>query len=376
MMRLLSLSLTLFFCFNATALAARPKSGVWRFELQYPITKIPFVMELEPTRKGWEATLINGRERLNLGLARVAKGVWTYQLQTYQNYLEFTHISAKSIRGNFVKATVNPPEKVPFSAIPGPIHRFNRPQKKSTISLNGKWSMEMTNSEGKTTQAIALFDQSGDTLNASILTPTGDYRYIDGHVSGEEFVSAAFDGVYNFVFKGKLSGEVLSGSIAGKSISTFTAKRNEQASLPDPLKQTQIEQVSFKFPDVSGREFSLEDFKGKPVILQIFGSWCPNCIDELDFLEPWYLNNKSKGVEIIALSFEYASTPAEAMKHLKRVIEKRKIPYTVLLAGTSREDKPEEKLPTLKNFISFPTTIFLDKNHKVKKVHDVRNFYR
>jgi hypothetical protein len=51
------------------------------------------------------------------------------------------------------------------------------------------------------------------------------------------------------------------------------------------------------------------------------------------------------------------------------VIEKRNIPYTVLLAGTSRTDKPEDKLPGLKNFISFPTTIFLDRKHRVKKVH-------
>lgn len=369
MMRLLSLSLTLFFCFNATALTARPQSGVWRFELLYPNTKIPFVMELEPTRKGWEATLINGRERLNLGLARVEKGVWIYQLQTYQNYLEFTHISAQSIKGNFVKATVTPVEKVPFTATHGPIHRFNRPQIKSSVNLNGKWSMEMVSSDGKKTPAIALFDQSGDTLNASILTPTGDYRYIDGHVSGDEFISAAFDGVYHFTFQGKMVNHSLVGTINGKSITTFTAKKDEQASLPDPLKQTQIEIVSFKFPDVNGKDFSLKDFKGKPVVLQIFGSWCPNCIDELDFLGPWYLSNKSRGVEIIALSFEYASSPAEASKHLKKVIEKRKIPYLVLLAGTSREDKPEEKLPTLKNFISFPTTIFLDKNHKVKKVH-------
>ncbi len=369
MMRLLCLGLGVFLSWSVLARGALPQSGVWRFELEYPSTKIPFVMELEPTRKGWKATLINGRERLDLGLARVDKGVWYYQLQTYQNYLEFTHISGKSIRGHFVKATTNPVEKVPFVAIHGPIHRFDRPQIKSNINLSGKWSMELTSGDGKKTPAIILFDQSGDTLNASILTPTGDYRYIDGHVTGNEFIAAAFDGVYHFTFQGKLEGETLTGSLSGKSITHFSAKKNPQAQLPDPYTQTQIEQVSFKFLDVFGKEFTLEDFKGKPVVLQIFGSWCPNCIDELDFLGPWYTRNKKRGVEIIALSFEYATTPEAARKHLKKVIEKRNIPYPVLLAGTSRADKPEDKLPTLKNFISFPTTIFLDRNHKVKKVH-------
>lgn len=326
-------------------------------------------MELEPTRKGWQATLVNGRERLDLGLARVEKGVWTYQLQTYQNYLEFTQISPRMIKGFFVKATVQPVEKVPFVATPGPIHRFDRPEVKASVNLNGKWAMELVSPDGKKTPAIILFDQAGDTLNASILTPTGDYRYIDGHVSGNEFVAAAFDGVYHFRFSGKLDGDALTGTLAGKSQTTFTAKKDPAAQLPDPLTQTQIEQVSFKFSDVLGKEYTLEDFKGKPVVLQIFGSWCPNCIDELDYLGPWYTQNRKRGVEIIALSFEYAETPEAARRHLKKVIEKRKIPYTVLLAGTSRADKPEDKLPSLKNFISFPTTIFLDRQHRVKKVH-------
>lgn len=369
MMRLLCLSLSLFFSFYAAARQSRPQSGIWRFELNYPNTQVPFLMELEPKRRGWQATLINGKERLDLGLVVVQKGNWKIALQTYQNYLEFTHISATSIKGYFVKPTSNPVEKIPLTGRPGPIHRFNRPIQKSSIELSGKWAMEMTDSNDKKTQAIALFDQSGDTLHASILTPTGDYRYIDGHVSGDQFLSGAFDGVYNFVFQGELKNKKLEGEIRSKSITKFTAYRDDKAELPDPLKQTQIQKVNFKFPNLKGEEVSLEQFKGKPVILQIFGSWCPNCIDELDFLAPWYVNNKSKGVEIIALSFEYANSPEEAKKHLQKVVNKRAIPYIVLLAGTSRDDKPEDKLPTLKNFISFPTTIFLNKEHKVLKVH-------
>lgn len=365
------LTLILLFTLNS-AIASRqptPKAGVWRFELKYPGVSIPFLMELEPGKRGWQATLINGKERIEINEIRAAKGKWIIPLGTYQNYLEFTAISSHSIRGAFVKPNRTPEERIPIQGSPGAFRRFDGPVKKAEIQLSGKWSMEMIDSSGNKTEAVLLLDQSGSSLNASIMTKTGDYRYIDGYVAGSEFETAAFDGVFNFVFRGKLDGKKITGEMLGKSITKFTAYRDEKASLPDPTQQTQVETIEFSFPTTDGRTVSLADYKGKPVIIQIFGSWCPNCIDELSFLAPWYEKNKSRGVKVVALSFEYALTPEDARKHLAMVVKKRAIPYPVLLAGTSKDDSPANKLPGIKNFISFPTTIFLDKKHRVFKVH-------
>jgi peroxiredoxin len=370
MLRLLSLFLIL--CLTSVVHARRepgPKAGVWRFELKYPNVDVPFLMELEPGKKGWQATLINGKERLELDTIQVSKGKWIVPLQTYQNYLEFSALSPTMIRGHFVKPNKKPEERIPLEGRPGSFRRFDRNANKAEVNLSGKWSMEITEDDGSKTQAILLFDQSGNSLQASILTPTGDYRYIDGYVSETSFETGAFDGVFNFVFKGKLEGKLLSGEIASKSTSKFTAKRDDKVTLPDPLKQTQVESIDFSFPNMEGKTVSLSDYKGKPVIIQIFGSWCPNCIDELGFLGPWYEKNKSRGVEIIALSFERALSPEDALRHLQKVVKKRGIPYPVLVAGTSGADTPATKLPGIKNFISFPTTIFLNKNHQVHKVH-------
>jgi len=370
MMRLFSLVLLFsMISFAHARRSASPKAGVWRFELKYPNVDVPFLMELEPGKKGWQATLINGKERLELDTIVVSKGKWIVPLQTYQNYLEFSSLSPTMIRGHFVKPNKKPEERIPLEGRPGSFRRFDRNSTKAEVNLSGKWSMEITETDGKKTQAILLLDQSGNSLQASILTPTGDYRYIDGYVSGNNFETGAFDGVFNFVFRGKLEGKLLSGEIASKSTTSFTAKRDDKATLPDPLKQTQVESIDFAFPNMQGKTVSLADYKGKPVIIQIFGSWCPNCIDELGFLGPWYEKNKERGVEVIALSFERALSPEAALKHLQKVVKKREIPYPVLLAGTSGADTPATKLPGIKNFISFPTTIFLNKNHQVHKVH-------
>ena len=369
MMRLCGL--VFFILISFAAHGTTPKAGVWRFEIRYPNVSIPFLLELEPGRRGWSGTLINGAERIPLTEIRVAKGRWIIPLQTYQNHLELDIRSKTTISGHFVKTAKKPEERIPVYGVHGAFRRFNRASSKPSFDLSGKWSMDITSADGSKSVAIALFDQTGTTLKASIMTPTGDYRYIDGVAFGKEFESAAFDGVFNFLFKGKIEGDVLTGVIASKSTSTFTARRDPQAALPDPYKQTTVETINFTFPDPeTGKNVSLSDpaYLGKPVVIQIFGSWCPNCIDELAFLAPWYEANKSRGIEVVALSFERAPTANEARLHLAKVIKKREIPYPVLLAGTSSEDTPNIKLG-IKNFSSFPTTIFLNKKHEVYKVH-------
>ncbi len=351
----------------ALARGVSPKAGIWRFELRYPQTRVPFLLELEPQKRGWAVTLINGQERIPLEV-RATKDSWIVPLQTYQNHLELRINSKTRITGHFVKAAKAPAEKIPLEGVHGAIRRIDHGAK-PTVELSGQWAIEMTAPDGKKTAGLALFDQRGATLNASIATPTGDYRYIDGVVTGDSFTTAAFDGVFNFVFRGKLEGGVLRGEIAGKSITTFTGKRDAAAKLPDPFQQTQASALSFSFADTAGRVVALADYKGKPVILQIFGSWCPNCIDELNFLAPWYLANRAKGIEVVALSFERAPSPDEARRHLAMVVKKRAIPYPVLLAGTSSEETPELKLPGVRNFLSFPTLIFLNRRHEVVKVH-------
>lgn len=357
---------------TTSAFAARspsPKAGVWRFELKYPTVSVPFLLELEPQRRGWLATLIRGKERVEIRDIKVAKGTWIIPLDTYQNYLEFTSISPTVIRGAFVKPGRVPAERIPLEGRHGAFRRFEGAVKKSSVNLSGKWALELVSSAGDKTQAVLLLDQSGSSLQASIMTPTGDYGYIDGVVDGDEFQTAAFDGVFNFVFRGKLVGDKLVGELVGKSSTRFTAVRDDKAALPDPTAQTQVETIDFDFPTTDGKRVRLRDFANRPVIIQIFGSWCPNCIDELGFLGPWFEKNKSRGIQVVALSFEYAPTPEAARKHLAMVVKKRAIPYPVLLAGTSPADTPAKALPGIKNFISFPTTIFLDKTHKVVKVH-------
>jgi thiol-disulfide isomerase/thioredoxin len=345
-----------------------PKAGMWRLELTYPHGKIPFLIEFEPGKRQWNAVLINGKEQIILDEIKATDKKWIIPLGTYSTTLELNFLSRTDVKGEFI-APGKPP--VPVIGSFGGYRRFPRPKKDPSITLSGKWSTVLVDDQGGKTEAIALFEQTGQTLNATILTPSGDYRYMDGYVEGDEFKVAGFDGVFHFLFEGKLAGKKLSGQLISRKLTTFTAELNPKAELPSALEHTKAGEIQFKFKDTTGKEISLSDprFQNKPVILQIFGSWCPNCIDETAFLNDWYKKTGGQKVELISLAFERLDSEASALKQLQRFVKKRDVAYPMLLAGSTDQEKPMDKIPTLTGFMAFPTTIFLNEKHQVKKIH-------
>ncbi len=73
----------------------------------------------------------------------------------------------------------------------------------------------------------------------------------------------------------------------------------------DPTKHTGVKDATepfhFKFPDLNGKLVSDTDdrFKGKVVLVNITGSWCPNCHDEAPFLAEMYKNIERKGWKLL-----------------------------------------------------------------------------
>ena len=107
-------------------------------------------------------------------------------------------------------------------------------------------------------------------------------------------------------------------------------------------------------------------FQGKVVLVNITGSWCPNCHDEAPFLAELYRKYRSQGLEVVALSFEeddQLKNPAR----LRAFMKEYGIEYTVLLGGTP--DDRDAKLTQPVNLNSWPTTFFLGRDGRVRFVH-------
>ncbi len=128
------------------------------------------------------------------------------------------------------------------------------------------------------------------------------------------------------------------------------------------------EPFRFSFPNLEGKLVSNTDpqFRGKVVIVDIAGSWCPNCHDETPFLVDLYKTYHSRGLEIVALSFEEAAQLKNPTR-LRAFIKHYGIQYTVLVPGEPRE--ASDKLPQTVNMNSFPTTFFLGRDGRVRSAH-------
>jgi len=258
--------------------------------------------------------------------------------------------------------------------------RFKVSNQPTVVDVSGNWETVFSpNSDGDKYIAKGTFSQIGSKVIGTFRTTTGDYRFLEGVLDGNNLKLSTFDGAHAFLFTAKVTDSTLEGMYYSENHwqEPFIAKRNENFELPDANELTFLKEgfdsVNFSFPDETDATISLEDdrFQKKVVLVQIMGTWCPNCLDESKFYSEFYKNNKNKEIEIVALAFEYAITPEAAFKNIKRLKANTGISYPVLLAqyGSSSKTQAQEKLPMLNHVLSYPTTIYIDKRGKVRKIH-------
>ena len=61
---------------------------------------------------------------------------------------------------------------------------------------------------------------------------------------------------------------------------------------------------NFSLPDLDGQMVSLADYRGKVVLLNIWATWCPPCLEEMPSMEKLYQELKGEGFEILAVSID------------------------------------------------------------------------
>ena len=353
------------------------KTGIWRATIEIQGQQLPFNFELvKDADDGYDIYLRNADERLLLDEIKVYGDSVDIGLHIFDANIK-AHVKGDTLRGEFIK-NYEKDFNIPFTAVHGQSFRFEKAGAQKDIpDFSGKYAVTFIH-EFDTTKAVGIFHQQNDSVTGTFLTPTGDYRYLQGNVVNSLMQLSTFDGNHAYIFRatkkddGKLIGEFISGK---NHMEFWEAEKDENASLPDPESLTYLkpgyERIEFNFPDVNGKPVSLNDekYKNKVVILQMFGTWCPNCLDETMFLSPWYNENKKRGVEIIGLAYERKPDFDYASGRVKKMIDKLKVNYDFVIAGTNNKAQAAETLPMLNKVVAFPTTIFIGKDGKVKKIH-------
>jgi len=378
-MRNLIFVLTLLFTLNScteekkTSLA----EGIWLAELTAMDEAIlPFNFKILKTAEDQiQMEIYNAEEVITVDEIEMKNDSIRIKFPVFEGYIAGT-FTEKSIEGQFIKESLD--RIVPFKATHGMAKRF-RNISPSEENISGIWETTFEKDTEDEYMAKGIFVQNGDKVTGTYRTETGDYRYLDGVLSGDSLKVSAFDGAHAFVFQAKVTDSSMNGAFysGNHSKEIFTAKRNEAFELISSDSLTFIkegyEKFAFSFPDADGNMISLEDdrFKNKVVVAQIMGTWCPNCLDETKYYVDYLKKNPNTDVEFVALAFEYAKTKEGAFKSIKRMQDRIGVKYPMILAQFGSSDKAlaQEKLPMLNHVLSYPTSIFIDKKGNVRKIH-------
>ncbi|NAS30845.1 redoxin family protein [Flavobacteriaceae bacterium R38] len=375
-MRITTVFLTLILLFscknNVTEITL--ETGRWKAKLEVEENKyLPFVFEVTEAQT---IRIFNAEEEIEVDEITLEGDSILIKMPVFEGYIEGTYTST-SISGEFIKSSLD--RIVPFTANLSDDARFVAASD-SNVDISGNWETVFSPGiEGDEYIAKGIFNQEKNKVTGTFRTTTGDYRYLEGVVDGDSLKLSTFDGAHAFLFEAKVTDTTLNGTFySGNHFrEPFVAKINADYELPDADSLTFLkegyEKLAFNFPNVNGDIISLEDeiFKDKVVVVQIFGTWCPNCLDETKYYVDYYKNRKPDNVEFVGLAFEYAKTQEKAFNSIKRFQKKTGVTYPILLAqyGTDDKVKAQEKLPMLNHVLSYPTSIYIDKKGKVRKIH-------
>ncbi len=371
--------LILFSCKNSTPKVEENtenkalKAGIWRASLQlHQDVALPFNFEVN---EAGAIIIHNAEERLKVTDISIEGDTIKIVMPVFATYFK-AKLKGDTLEGVWVNPNKTDYE-IPFTAIYGREKRFDMPSSDESINLTGQWKVDFSPNTEDSYPAIGLFKQEKQIVTGTFLTETGDYRYLEGVAGTESLSLSCFDGAHAFLFTAKIQGDSIKEGIfySGKHWQEpWQAERNDQFQLADMDTLTYLkegyEQLEFAFADENGDTVRLRDerFKGKVLIVQIMGTWCPNCMDETVFFVDLYQKYKDQGLEIIAIDYELKNDFETFLQNIKRMKDDLGVEYITLFGGPAKKSEAAKTLPMLNHILSYPTAIYIDRNGEIQKI--------
>jgi thiol-disulfide isomerase/thioredoxin len=356
------------------------KNGIWRATIQRNDGyKIVFNFISKDTIGKKIIYVINGDEHLLVDSIETRDDSVFIQMPFFESGFAAKITSEGNLHGEWIKHYGKRILRLPFEAEYNNGKRFEVSSSPSA-NISGKW-VSTFKGRNKTFSFVTEFKQHGSHLSGTVLDPTGDFRFLDGVVSGDSLKLSTFDGANAYLLTAKINdNNTISGGkfYAGATgTEDWTAVKNENAEIKDNLEGAKLNpgegKLNFTFPDSEdGKMISINDkrFKNKVVVIQILGSWCPNCMDETKFLSDYYNKNHQKDFEVIGLAYERTTDFRSSQKALLPFKKRFNVQYPILITGVavSDPDLTQKTLPQVEKIKAFPTSIFIDKKGNIRKI--------
>lgn len=267
--------------------------------------------------------------------------------------------------------------KIRFKAWHGIDTRFENKVAKPEVDYSGRWQSLFEVGTTDEYPAVADFVQKDNSITGTIETESGDYRYLEGVVTKRKAYLSCFDGAHAFLLEaklledGSLTGQFRSGShytTTWSGVKSDSAKLKDGYGLSKPLSDKAI---SFSLPNHENKSISLSDeqYSNKVKLVEIMGTWCPNCKDETVFLKEYMSTAPADKVAVITMAFERYRDADKSKEILAKYKAKMALPWEILLGGYYDKAEATKSLNLIDTISSFPTLLMIDRNNKIRHVY-------
>ena len=293
------------------------------------------------------------------------------ELPHYQTYLSATITSHDQINGYWHNTQKSADYLVPFEAKP------NYQESHFDEDKLEKFQVEFSPNTEDSYPALALFTLH-EHATGTFLTETGDYRYLAGHFIDNQLQLSCFDGSHLFHFEAELKEDSL---VNGTFYSgthwqeDWGGVKNNNYELRHPDSLTSVldnsKPLELNIMSVSGEFVQLDStfFQDKVTIIQILGTWCPNCLDETKYYQDLYNQYSDQGLQIVPIAFERSQDFETSSITVERYFKNLGINYPAYIGGQANKLNATKAFPMLTPIISYPTSIYVDKTGRICKVH-------
>lgn len=297
----------------------------------------------------------------------IKTGEGKYRIPVFDGIIQGNWSEDQQFEGEWIDKMSEPFRQTPLTIQPTTSPLLPKPTSEEVI-----YGLDFVPEGGSVWRGQLLLRADDDACAATVRTGTGDLRYLGGPVDGNHFILTTFDGAHLYRFDIQRDGDDLTGTFHTHTgyKSAIQGKRLGRMPVTDPMRVQATGPMEFTVVtdrDSTVATWTSETFKGEVTIIDLMGTWCPNCMDAARMFKD--LRAEFPDLQVASVAFETRSNPRAVFSRFETYKADLGLDWPMVYGGPAKKKETGYKMHFLTGFESFPTTLILDKSGNIAYVH-------